>query len=294
MSFGTAAVEPDPFAHIVDEAPLTPHEAVVKTLDDAKRGWFPLRKSFVQRPKGSVAQANRPSPRASVLYDLVHGKHQRPLDLLLMLHAFQPVLDVSPLKLATWAHMLSARTPCTSAGVSRAVDTLENMDLVRRIGSGHAPELRLLREDGEHEPWFKAGSKSEQGPGYFVVPHAYWTSGLFEKLTMPGQAMLFITLAETQNPTTPSFKMAYERTKDWYGLSERTAERGFRELSTEGYLLTRVQKVPDRKHPVRRREDTWRALAAPFSSAARQQLQGVSAAAARATASATVATGGAP
>ena len=253
----------DPFAGVLDDPEPEPHDLLVANLEAAKRGWFPLRKTFVQRPKDSGPQADRPSPRASVLSDLVHGRHQRPLDLLLLLHALQPILEGSPLKLATWATMMSAVTPCTASGVSRAIDTLIDRDLVRREGSGHSPELRLLREDGEGEPWVKAGSTSEAGPGYFVVPHEYWTAGVYKQLHMPGKAMLLITLAETQNPKTPSFHMAYERATDWYGVSERTAERGFGELSRAGLLRMKVRKVLDRRHPKGRRDEVWRASTHP-------------------------------
>ena len=149
-----------------------------------------------------------------------------------------------------------------------------------REGTGHSPTLRLLLEDGTNKPWFKPGSAPESGPGYFVLPHDYWTSGFYSSLTMPGKAMLLVTLAETQNPKNPSFKMAYERAKEWYGLSERTAERGFGQLSRSGLLLTKVQKVADRNHPAGRRDEVWRALSAPFSTAHRQAIQAASATAA--------------
>jgi hypothetical protein len=123
---------------------------------------------------------------------------------------------------------------------------------------------------------------TEPGPGYFVVPHHYMKSGLHARLLLPGKAMFLITLAETQNPKTPAFVMAYERAADWYGVSERTAERGFQELSREKLLMTKVQKVRDRNHPAGRREDTWRAIASPYSTHDRVAIQAVAVRAARA------------
>ncbi|HWD82622.1 MAG TPA: hypothetical protein VG497_27165, partial [Kribbella sp.] len=175
----------DPFGHVVDDEEQSPQDVLNATLNAAKRGWVPLRKTFVQRPNGSGPQPGRTSPRASVLSDFVRGRHQRALDLFLLLHAFQPILDGSPLKLGVWATILSTSAPCSSSGVSRAVETLEELDLVRREGSGHSPNLRLLREDGEGGPWAKPGLASEAGPGYFVLPHEYWTTGLHSRLTMP-------------------------------------------------------------------------------------------------------------
>lgn len=272
----------NPFAGIEDEAELSAQEMLDAQLVAARRGWFPLRKTFVQRPRGSEPQEGRPSARASVLSDVVRGRHQLPLDLYLTLHALQPVLGGSPLKLATWARLMSVDRTWTSTTVSRAVDTLVDLKLVRREGTGHSPALRLLLEDGSGEPWTKPGSSAETGPGYFIVPDAYFTSGLHARLRLPGKAMFLITLAETQQPTKPAFKMAYERAMEWYGVSERTAERGFQELSTENLLLTRVQKVQDRNHPAGRREDTWRALDSPYSTPDRASIQAAAVSAARA------------
>src|SRR4051812_39731452 len=118
MTAPSDAVPFDPFAHIVDDPEQTAQDLLDAQLNAAKRGWFPMRKTFVQRPQGSGEQEGRPSARASVLSDIVHGRHQRALDLLLLVHALQPVLDGTPLKLATWARLLSVKAPCTSTGVT--------------------------------------------------------------------------------------------------------------------------------------------------------------------------------
>lgn len=282
MTTDPTAAPADPFAGLGDDADeSTPHDLLLANLAAARRGWFPLRKTFVQRPRGSDAQEGRPSPRASVLSDLVHGRQARALDLLLLVHALQPVLNGSPLPLATWAAMLSAHTPCDSTGASRAINSLARMKLLERSGTTHTPDLRLRLEDGTGQDWFKAGSAPEDGPGYFAFPHEYWTDGYYRKLTMPGKAMLLLTLAETHDPRTPSFTMAYERAMDWYGISERTAERGFTQLANTGLLLSKIRKIPDRRHPAGRRPETWRALAFPFSTEWRAHLQAQSVAAAR-------------
>ena len=282
-SAGLEAVSADPFANVGDDADdATAHELLVANLEAARRGWVPLRKTFVQRPKGSGPQEGlRPSARASVLSDLVRGRQTRALDLLLLVHALQPVLDGTPLRLATWATLLSAHTPCDSVGASRAMNTLVGMKLLERSGTTHIPVLRPRLEDGTDEDWVKAGSVAEPGPGYFTIPHEYWTEGFYKQLKMPGKAMLLLTLSETQDPKRTSFAMAYERAMDWYGVSERTAERGFGELAKANLLLTKTRKVPDRRYPAGRREETWRALADPFSTAWRAHLQAKSVAAAR-------------
>lgn len=121
----------------------------------------------------------------------------------------------------------------------------------------------------------------EEGPGFFTLPHEYWTDGYCDRLTLPGKAMLLILLAETQNPKTPAFRMAAARAPQWYGMSERTAERGYTELSREGVLLVKRVKVADPRHPAGRRDDYWRALAHPFSTPDRARLQKAATTAAR-------------
>lgn len=265
--------DPDPFADIADDEALTPEQARADLLASAKRGYFPLRKTFVQRPKDSTDPEGRPSPRASVLYDLVNSRNQAALDFYLLLHALQPILDGTPLELATWAHIMSVKKTVTASSVTRAISTLENLGLVVREDTSRAPVIRLLREDGSKDVWHKPGTKEEEGPGYFVLPHAYWTAGLAEELTLPGKAMLLIILADTQTPTSTAFSMPVERAQGWYGISERTAERGYRELSKSGWMRTKVQKIADKRHPARRREKHWRALEGPFSTASRVRMQ---------------------
>jgi hypothetical protein len=259
----------DPFEGITDEAAPSPASARRALLDSAKRGYVPLRKTFVQRPSGSEPQDGRPSPRASVLYDLVHTRKHRALDLLLLLHALHPVLEGTPLPLATWANILGTN----ATGVTRAIETLAEAKLVVREDDSRSPVLTLLREDGSGAAWHRPGAEDEEGPGYFVIPHTYWTMLHADELSLPGKAMLLIMLAETQNPRTPSFSMAVERAQDWYGISERTAERGYGELNKAGVLLVKVQRVADPRHPVGRRDVYHRALGSPFDTMSRARLQ---------------------
>jgi len=263
----------DPFAGIEDDPDTGPAGARRALLAAAKRGYVPLRKTFVQQPKDSSPVEGRPSPRASVLYDLVSSRNQRALDLLLLLHALQPILEGTPLSLATWANIISVKKPVDATAVTRAIDTLQRLSLVVREDDSRTPVLRLLREDGSGKPWHKPGAEEEEGPGYFVVPHAFWDFGMAEELTMPGKAMLLILLAETQNPRTPAFSMAVERAQGWYGVSERTAERGYRELDKTGLLKTKIQRIADARHPAGRRERYWRAMDGPFSTKGRATLQ---------------------
>ena len=53
--------------------------------------------------------------------------------------------------------------------------------------------------------------------------------------------MLLIMLKET--PYRTSCVVGIEYVKEWYGISERTAERGYRELQAAGLLQMHDQKV---------------------------------------------------
>ena len=177
------------------------------------------------------------------------GRHERALDALLLIHALEPILGGSPLPLGTWARALSLASPCKPSGASSAFKTLEAMGLITRTTSGAHPLVMPLKEDGSGAAWMRPGSPGDTvEKGYFVIPHDYWTAGVSATLRMPGKAMLLIMLAETSNE--PSFTMAVERAQGWYGISERTAERGYRELDKAGLLLTHIQKVPAPRHPL--------------------------------------------
>jgi hypothetical protein len=264
----------DPFAHLSDEPDPGPGGAMRELLDNALRGYFPMRKIAVQRP-------NTEAVRAAKLSELLTGRHHRPLDAWLLLHALQPVLPGSPLPLRTWANLLSTGTRCTPSAASKAFAVLEELQLVARTRGGSTPTFELLHEDGSGAAWTRPGMTEETGPGYFAVPYAYWTGGWADRLTLPGKVMFLIILAETQNPKTPAFHMPVERAQDWYGISERSAERGYTDLHKNGLLLVRKTKVVDGRHPAGRRDVYWRALASPFSTADRARLQDAARTAAR-------------
>ncbi|MGI5151362.1 hypothetical protein ACQEVC_34200 [Plantactinospora sp. CA-294935] len=271
----------NPFADVKDEDPLDGPDARSRLLEGAKRGYAPLRKVFVQRP-------DRGAARASVLAAMVTARQERALDAFLLLHGLEPVLDNdNPLALAVWARMLSAPGDRWSPqNVGRAFEALEKRNLVIRESKGRGILVRPKLEDGSGAAWTRPGADATTvGKGYLTIPHTYWTTGLVDRLSMPGKAMFLIMLSETtKNPT---FSMAVERAQSWYGISERTAERGYRELKEQKaddggpLLLEHRQLVADARSPTGLRAVWHRALAAPYSQAARAELQRATAKAAR-------------
>jgi hypothetical protein len=169
--------------------------------------------------------------------------------------------------------MLSrGRVPCTSTAASKAFDALVNLKLAERQNSGRKVILTPLLEDGSGRAWSRPGQdRTDIGPGYFTIPYDYWTSGLVDQLGLPGKAMLLIMLAETTQHRT--FAMAVERAPQWYGISERTAERGYQQLNQAKVLLQRRQVVVDPRSPTGLRAVWHRALDDPYNTDARAKLQ---------------------
>jgi hypothetical protein len=269
-------IERDPLAGIADEDASTAAGTRTELFTAARRNFVRIRKDFVQHPK---------NPRPSVLADLVTARKERGLELLLTIHALQPILREAPLSLATWARLLDwpARR-CTSRVIAAALHDLAGRELLQTSGSRLAPVLTLMRENGDASPWVEPGIDADRGRGYFAIPFELWTSGLMGRLRLPGKAMLLIILKETQNPNGPlTFTMPVERAPRWYGISERTAERGYLELRAQGLTVQKVQKIADATHPAGRREIYHRALLTPYSTDHREVLRLQAAAAAKVT-----------
>lgn len=98
-----------------------------------------------------------------------------------------------------------------------------------------------------------------------------------DRLSFPGKALFLIMLSETTKDQ--SFAMAAERAPSWYGISERTAERGYTELRKQEaakgvpLLLEHPQYKRDARSRTGYRTVVHRAFSAPYSQAARAELQ---------------------
>lgn len=253
----------DPFSDIEDLPAISSKQTRVELLQDARRGFVRIRKDFVQQESGSRGD--------TVLSKLVSGHKERALDALLTVHALQPILGASPLPLAVWARLLN----CTPRAAGTALRVLASMDVLKISGTRVVPEIILRRENGDGRPWSNVAEIERQGRGFFTIPFEFWTTGTIDELGMPGKAMLLILLKETQDPNAKrrTFVMANERAQDWYGISERTAERGYLQLRKASILLEKRQLVPDARHPLGRREEWHRALSYPYSSDHREALR---------------------
>lgn len=255
----------NPFAHLADEEAHDAEDLRRELLADTHRGFAKMRKVGIQRPK---AEKHRPS----MLPFFVRGSSERALDAWLLLLALEPVLGPDdPLPMATWARLLGIARPCSETSASRAFAMLVSLKLADRRLEHRRSVLAPLLEDGSGHPYFRPGSAPESGPGYFTIPHEYWTDGYADRLRLPGKVALLIALAETS--LTPTFEVPTTRADEWYGISERTLERGYQELSDEKLLLVHGQRVKAKRSKVGFTTIYHRALIGPFSTEARQLLQ---------------------
>lgn len=255
----------DPFAHIVDESPPAGPELRIDLLDDTRRAYAKVRKTAIQKPRTS-------STRPSMLPGLVRGG--RALDLWLLTLALEPVLsETDPLPVEAWAMLIGGQVPVSASTVSRAISTLKRLNLIEHRIISRQVFIRPKMEDGSDGAYFRPGGSTESGPGFFTIPHQYWTTGLCDRLTLPGKVALLIGLAETTQQ--PSFDVPTTRAQEWYGISERTLERGYLELSRENLLLVREQTVRAPRSKARSLTTTvyHRALDDCYSMAARHKAQ---------------------
>ena len=264
-ALAAAATERDPFAGLADQAAPDAAQTRADLLAQAKRGFVRIRKDFVQRET---------KPRASVLAELVTGRKELALDLLLTIHALQPILPRNPLHIRVWARLLGDTV--TERATRTAMTTLERMDLLEIGGRKGTPEITLKRENRDGALWSPdpLDDPSARGRGFLTLPYDYWTDGLIDTLSLPGKAMLLVILRETQDPNGKlTFVMANERAQEFYGFSERTAERGYLELRKAGLLKEKVFLVAAPRHPLGKREEYHRALAYPYSTDHRESLR---------------------
>ncbi|WP_431836560.1 hypothetical protein [Cellulomonas sp. Y8] len=262
--------EPDPFAHVHDDDPLGDNELRTVMLERTRRTHVPLRKIFVQQPMTSTV-------RPSLLGEFVNSKKLLPLRTLLLVHALEPMLEGTYWTLGVWARLIGGTSgPQSPEAVSKAFRYLAQKRLIVVRQSGQAFNLTPLHESGtetDDDAKFVRASAlgADVGHGYLTIPVEFWKSGLVDRLKMPGLAMFLLCLSETTEAS--AFQVSQERMQAWYGLSERTAERGYGELRKEKVLLERRQMVNEPNSPTTRTARYHRALAAPYSTAARAREQ---------------------
>jgi hypothetical protein len=159
------------------------------------------------------------------------------LYLLLLTKASAPPWNAA-LPSAVWARALGINQPMSKTAtsiVSKAWLRLERRQLISRIRRQRMADITLLCEDGSGLPYTSPGSVKNS---YLRVPMALWTSGneeghrWYRVLSLPELAVLLIARSLGDE-----FRLPYQESPRWYGISADSAARGLNGLRSHGLLV---------------------------------------------------------
>jgi hypothetical protein len=209
-------------------------ETIAAILDESARpDRVPLRSGFLQI--GGRGAAAKPG----ALAEIVRRGRERTLEqyLLAVTWGTGHPHDVNR-DSRIWARAVGLPESASGrAAVSRSWSLLRDLQLVKVTRRKRLASVTLLREDGSGKPYTHP-SKDGRSASYLQLDFAYWRDGYHEKLSLAAKAMLLIALSLPDH-----FPLPTARAPDWYGISESTAARGFRELRAAGLLeVERVEK----------------------------------------------------
>lgn len=204
-------------------------------LKKSIRANVPLRKTFVQAPRGAVS-------RHGPLKEFVTGRDLRGLKAYLMIVAacsngtsgWSTTHDS-----AVWARMMdifeTATDQSARTGAWRTLRRLEKRRLITCQRSGTMITATLLREDGSGEPYDRPRGETEENR-FLQIPATFWTKGYDEALDLPGLALLLVVAREKNWSPFPA-----EKAREWYGWSADTHERGLKKLLELGLVERREE-----------------------------------------------------
>jgi hypothetical protein len=239
-------------------------------LDQTQRPGVPIRRNFVQLPE---PDAN--GSRHSTLSKLVKSRSDKTLDAFLLIHALasssKPYDVWYPAQ--SWARALGLDSstgastddgmPAAKAAWSKTVGKLVDMKLIRRQrGAKNKMSYVLANESGDGTDYTRPLDR--QDGGWFTLPHIYWTGDYYRTLDLPAKAMLLIALSLKNTFTLPA-----ARVPEWYGISESTAKRGFKQLE-EAHIITWEQSWrADPRSPTGWAEERTYRLLSPWTQSER-------------------------
>ncbi|WP_156161408.1 hypothetical protein [Nocardia vulneris] len=250
----------------------TPQETRLELLKVSGRGYTVVRHLFTQLPSDESA-------RASVLGPMVTDRKRRSIQLYLMLLTAWPYVanlaekGQPPLASEVWARALRTQKgrQWTNTHVSAAWTDLEQRGLIDRKRLARGVVVRPRREDGNAD-YTKPGQKAnDRRETYFVLPQEFWTEEWFERLTLPGLAMLLVISAGTSDKA--EIWLTNAKVQDWYGISPRSAEAGIEDLKAHGLLTERVEWIKAPLSAIGATQRHWYSLAGAFGTDQRRKVQ---------------------
>ena len=156
--------------------------------------------------------------------------------------------------------------------MTRVWNKLAELELITRQREARLVRIGPRREDGKRDYSRPRPDESRSvREKFFVLPDVFWTENWYEKLSMPGVAMLLILLEETTGRD--EVHLAYERAPAWYGISAKTMQNGLDELRHFGLATMREEWVRSDLSKVGKKQRRYYQLTGPFSRRARKKLQ---------------------
>lgn len=224
----------------MQENKATARDTRTAVLKRSIRANVPLRKTFVQAPKGAVS-------RHGPLKEFVTGRDLRGLKAYLMIVAACSNGDSgwsTTHDSAVWARMMDIEQTATEqsarTGAWRTLRRLEQRRLITCHRTGTKITVTLLREDGSGQPYDRPSGKTEEDR-FLQIPATFWTKGYDELLDLPALALLLAVAREKNWSAFPA-----EKAPEWYGWSADTHERGLKKLLALGLVERRdhYKKAP--------------------------------------------------
>lgn len=236
-------------------------------LEGTKRAFVPLRREFIQKPKGAEG------PRGASLALL--SRDSSALDAYLLIHALasssEPYQAAYPA--ATWAQILrldeAASFGAAKSRWSKVVSKLTTLKLIERERKGNEMQYRLLHEAGSGDAYTRPKKVAD---GHWLrLPYSYWFEGYDVALTHTEKLMLLIALDQLDG-----FVLPFNQARNWYGVSESTAQRGFKGLEERGLLTKTSSFVISARSPTGWAEELRYTLQGAFSKLAVEEAQAAS------------------
>lgn len=236
-------------------------------LKGTGRGFVPIRRAFVQKPRGAEGSRGASLSRLS--------RDGSALDAYLLIHALasssEPYVAKWPAGSWVQAARLDESAPFESAKSrwSKVVSKLVRLQLVERSRQGNDVLYGLLHESGDGSEYSRP-TTTKHG-NWLRLPYAYWYDGFDATLTHPEKLMLLIALDQQEE-----FILPFNQSANWYGIAESTARRGMRGLIERGLLTSYSQWVPSPRSPTGWAEQFTYSLQTPFSRVAIDAAQAAS------------------
>jgi hypothetical protein len=210
-------------------------------LAGTQRAGVPIRRAFLQ-----TVDYGPDDTRAASLSHLLRAPGALDAYLLIAALASSSEPYAAKYPAATWAQIAglleAAELPAGKAHWSRVVSKLVDEKLVARQRIGNDMNYVLLHESGDGLPYTRPTTAAHGN--WFSLPHAYWLEGYDQDMSLPEKVMLLIALDRTDGFVMPSNRVAR-----WYGVSEKTAERGFHGLVDRGILGVASKQAIEPKSP---------------------------------------------